>query len=217
MKKFYLAALATLLTGSMLIGCGGGGSDRHPHHPDITTVQILSDQGYDGDIAFTPPSTYVISSAAAAHNVLAGVDPSTGDEYRCFLDFALGGSGGVPLDATIVSATLEIQINSVTVAADGDTVPMILDLVSFQPPSPISTDYDRTSQPALLSESFVFYTSDAGTLVDIDVTPLMQEVQRDGLADLQVRLLLDLSTASGLIEIDDNASVTAPLLTVQYE
>jgi hypothetical protein len=29
--------------------------------------------------------------------------------------------------------------------------------------------------------------------------------------------LLDFSTASGLMEIDDNAQSTAPLLTVQYE
>ena len=67
---------------------------------------ILSDVSADGTIVYTPPSTFNISSAFTSFNVLAGVDPSSLDEYRGFLDFPLGGSGGVPLDATIVSATV---------------------------------------------------------------------------------------------------------------
>jgi hypothetical protein len=46
----------------------------------------------------------------------------------------------------------------------------------------------------------------------------MQEAQRRVLPDFQVRLLLDITAASGQIEIDDQPTVgaTAPLLTVEY-
>lgn len=215
MKKRFLVSLAGLLTVVLLLGCNHD-SEHHHRPPTIIVSTILSDASADGDIAYTPPSTFTISSALTSLNVLAGVDPSSLDEYRGFLDFPLGGSGGVPLDATIVSATIEIVINSVTVTAFGDTVPMILDLVSFQPPNLISSDFDRSIQPPLLSDSFTFFTSDAGRSVSIDITPFMVEAQREGLPDLQVRLLLDFSATTGLIEIDDNAAATAPLLTVEY-
>ena len=215
MRKSCVMVLTLLLTLTVHYGCGGDPADRSSHSP-VLTSRILSNQSADGDIAFTHPSTYVISSANITFNVLAGVHPSTGEEFRGFLDFPLGDSEGVPLDATIVSATLEITIKSVTVEQSGDTVPMILDLVYFQPPSLVSTDFDCSIQPPLLSEPFVIFTSDAGSNVAIDVTPLMEEAQRRELADLQVRLLLDFSAATGLIEIDDGAAVTAPSLTVQY-
>lgn len=215
MKKHLLALLAALLMISLLFGCYWD-SENHHRHSSTFVSQILSDASADGDIAFTAPSAYVVSSAAATHNVQAGVDPLSGDEYRGFLDFPLGGSGGVPLDATIREATLEIAINAVAVATPGDTVPMILDLVAFQPPSLIGTDFDRSVQPPLLSLPFVFFESDAGNSVALDVTPFMEEAQRRGLPDLQVRVLLDFSAISGLIEIDDDAVVTAPLLTVRY-
>ena len=50
----------------------------------------------------------------------------------------------------------------------------------------------------------------------IDVTPLMAEAQRLGLRDFQVRLLLDFSAFSGLVEIDDSIAATVPLLTVEF-
>jgi hypothetical protein len=209
-----LAVLLTLIP-ILLFGCGGG-SDGSSPSPSTVKSQILSDPAADGDIAFTPPATYVVSSSLTTLDVLAGVDPDSGDEYRGFLDFPLGGSDGVPINATIVSATLEIVIDSVTVAAPDDTVPMILDLVSFQPPTLISTDFDRSIQPPLLSQRFTFFTTDAGTSVAIDVTSLMEEAQHRGLPDFQVRLLLDFSAASGLIQIDDDAAAAAPLLTVRY-
>ena len=211
MKQGLLTLLAALLMVSLLFGCGD-----HHEEPATFVSQIVSDPGADGDISFTPPSTYVISSALTTHRVLAGVDPVSGDEFRGFLDFPLGGSGGVPSNAIINSATLEIVINAVSVATPGDTVPMILDLVTFQPPSLISTDFDRSIQPPLISLFFIFLESDAANNVAIDITPLMEEAQRRGLPDLQVRLLLDFSATSGLIEIDDNTVATAPLLTVQY-
>ena len=70
------------------------------------------------------------------------------------------------------------------------------------PPSLIGTDYDRSIQPTPLRGPFAFYASDAGSLVDIDVTPLIRQVQRNGLDDLPVRLILDLSDAWGRVEID---------------
>jgi hypothetical protein len=215
-KGRFPAALPALLAVLLfLFGCSDSSGGDHTS-PSTVEAQILSDPGADGDIAFTPPATYVVSSSLTTLDVLAGVDPDSGDEYRGFLDFPLGGSGGVPLDATIVSATLEVLVDSVSVTHPNDTVPMILDLVTFQPPTLINTDFDRSIQPTLLSQTSVFFPSDAGNNVSIDVTPLMQEAQRRGLPDFQLRLLLDFSASSGLIEIDDNATATAPLLTVRY-
>jgi len=53
------------------------------------------------------------------------------------------------------------------------------------------------------------------------VTALMIEAQRFGLADFQVRILLDFTAvANGLIEINDttgiNQDILAPLLEVVY-
>jgi ABC-2 type transport system permease protein len=63
--------------------------------------------------------------------------------------------------------------------------------------------------------------SDVGKYVPIDVTDLMIEAQRRGLADFQVRIMEDLGPPlDGLFSIDDstgsNRSKTAPLLTVTY-
>jgi hypothetical protein len=54
--------------------------------------------------------------------------------------------------------------------------------------------------------------------VTIDVTPLMQEAQRLGLNDFQVRFVLDLDTDIGFVGSEDlfSDSNTAPLLTVKY-
>lgn len=215
MKKSLVVMLAALLMVSLLIGCSDQ-SDHHQQQRVIFVSQLWSDLRADGDIRFTPPSTYVISSALDTYSVLVGIDPLSGDEFRGFIDFPLRRGAPVPLDAIIDSATLEIVINSVTVATPGDTVPMILDLVAFQPPTLTSTDFDRSIQPPLLSVPFIIFESDAGNYVTIDVTPFMEEVQRLGLPDLQVRLLLDFSAASGLIEIDDHSPNITPLLVVSY-
>ena len=52
----------------------------------------------------------------------------------------------------------------------------------------------------------------------IDVTSLMQEAQRLGVADFQVRFVLDFETDVGFLGIDDLPFdlSTAPLLTVSY-
>jgi hypothetical protein len=206
-----------LLAVVLLYGCGGD-SEADDHAPaQVFTTQIFSSPRADGDIVFTRPSSFTVSSALITGNVFAGVDPLSRDEFRGFLDFPLGGPAGVPLDAFIQSAILEIRINSVAVPSPDATVPMIIDLVHFQPPALVSEDFDRTLQPPLLSLAPVFFfPSDTGEMVAIDVTSLMQEAQRLGLPDLQLRFLLDFSEDSGLIEIDDDDEATAPLLTVSY-
>jgi hypothetical protein len=217
MRKRFLIGLAAALAITLLYGCGGGGDSEANDPAPQSTTQIFSSPRADGDIVFTPPSAYAVSSALTTGNVFAGVDPATGDEFRGFLDFPLGGPDGVPVDATIESAILEIQINSVAVPSPGATVPMIIDLVNFQPPTLVADDFDRTAQPPLLSLAPVtLFSFDAGDMVALDVTPLMQEAQRLGLPDLQLRLLLDFAVDSGLIEIDDDDDATAPLLTVTY-
>jgi len=94
-------------------------------------------------------------------------------------------------------------------------VPTLLDLVSYPITGLRVEDFD--SSP-LLSQSLDFFASDLGTIVSIDVTPLMREAQRLGLTDFQVRFVLDFVTNVGFVGIEDLPSVfaTAPLLTVHY-
>jgi hypothetical protein len=98
-----------------------------------------------------------------------------------------------------------------------------VDLVAFQPPTLIGTDFSRSAQPALATVvlSPDISSSDVNTYVPIDVTPLMREAQRRGLVDFQVRIMEDLGPAIPvLMAIDDstgpNRSSRAPLLTVTY-
>ena len=140
----------------------------------------------------------------------------TGEEFRGFLDFPLGGVDGIPRDAVIESATLEIFIIGMSDSLPGEIFPFLIDLVDFQPPYLLAGDFSRAIQPPLLTMPVDFYPSDEGTLVVIDVTELVDEAQFLGLPDLQLRFLLDFSADTGLIEIDDADAATAPLLTVTY-
>jgi hypothetical protein len=215
MRKASLVWLTAVLMITLIYGCGGDSEASDP--TPILSTQIYSSPRADGDIAFTAPSTFTISSALTMGNVFAGVDPATGDEFRGFLHFPLGGPAGIPADATIESAILEIHINSVAVPSSDATVPILIDLVDFQPPTLVAEDYDRVLQPPLLSLAPVnFFPFDAGEIVEIDVTSLVQEAQRLRLQDFQLRFLLDLYVNTGLIEIDDSEDATAPLLTVEY-
>lgn len=153
--------------------------------------------------------------------VFAGIDPVARTEFRAFLDFPLTGAGGVPGNAIIDSAFLDIQIDSLTPGVG--SIPILIDLVSFQPPTLLETDFDRSLQPALASVvvSPPISEADVGTNVSIDVTPLMVEAQNLGLVDFQVRIMQDLGPAIPiLMEIDDttgaNRDTFAPLLTVNY-
>lgn len=210
------AAACALL---VLTGCGGGGGDTTPSF----TTQILSDPALDGDIQQTGPSSFVVTQgmSASVQSVFAGIDPASQTEFRAFLTFPLTGSNGVPLDARIDSAFVELFVDDLQPAAA--SLPLLVELVSFQPPTLLASDYDRTAQPALASIHVTppITASDIGTLVPIDVTPLMVQAQRLGLSDFQVRIMEDLGPPIlGLMEIDDTTgpdrSKAAPLLTVTY-
>ena len=211
--------LAVILIFTMLVLAGCGDDNGVP--PPFGT-QILSDPAFDGDIALSQAGAYTVSQGNT-QSVFAGIDPATGDELRAFLDFPLGGVGGVPGDAIIQSAILDIFINSIAPQPLNNTIPIRIDLVSFQPPNLIGDDFDRTLQPALASTTInpPLSNADFGQHVAVDVTPLMVEAQRLGLPSFQLRILQELGTpVPGLIEINDttgaNRATLAPLLDVVY-
>ena len=204
-----------------LTGCGG--SDVGSDAPSTITTQIISDSGFDGDIEQTSSTSYTVTQGMSpgVQSVFAGIDPATLTEFRAFLDFPLTGQEGVPSNANIESAFLDIYIDSVQPTTD--SIPIRIELVSFQPPTLLTTDFDRTLQPQLASISVTpsFTRADVGTNVSIDVTPLMIQAQRLGLVDFQVRILEELGSAIPvLMEIDDttgtNRTFQAPALTVTY-
>ncbi len=215
------AAIMMMITLS-LSGCGSGGESVQST-PPTSVAQIVSDPAYDGDIAQDTFTSAFTVTQGSTQNEFAGLDPVTGTEYRAFLDFPLGGPEGVPANAVIVSAVLDIVIQSISPQALKDTIPVRVDLVSFQPPTLIGTDFDRTIQPALASTTISPQISqaDLGKHVLIDVTSLMTEAQRLGLANFQVRILEDLGIVSpGYITINDTTgadrATLAPVLQVTY-
>ena len=215
MKRTFFSAILVFLVLSP-IGCG---SD-HSSSPQIYSSFILSDPAYDGDIAVNTAGTSTITQGNT-QSVFSGIDPETNVEYRAFLDFPL--TGGVPGNATIDSATLDIVITNIFLQSPGNTIPIRIELVSFQPPTLVETDFDRTLQPALAFTTIVppISSADVGYHVSVDVTSLMTEAQRLGLADFQIRILEDLGFVSpGLIEITDTTGSTredlAPMLMVSY-
>lgn len=218
MKRTFLAVLAAFMI-LTLTGCGS-----HNDSTPVFVTSILSDPNFDGDIQLAPSGALInISQAVNTQNVFAGIDPVTLDEFRAFLDFPLTGVDGVPGNAIIESAFLDIFINDIIRQFPTDTIPVRIDLVSFQPPVLVEADFNRTLQPALatMTISPPISSADFGQHIKIDVTPLMIEAQRLGLVDFQIRIMEDLGTvAPGLIEINDttgiNRSTLAPLLTVTY-
>jgi hypothetical protein len=203
-----------------LSGCGGDGGGVSA--PPRVTTQILSDPAYDGDIEQTSSGfTITQGMSSTVQTVLAGIDPVGGGEFRAFLDFPLTGSGGVPGNAAIDSAFLEIYLDDLQPITG--RLPIRVDLVAFQPPTLVQTDFDRTLQPALASVIVTpdISSSDVNKFVPIDVTSLMVEAQRRGLVDFQVRIMEDLGPPIPvLMVIDDstgaNRTTQAPLLTVTY-
>jgi hypothetical protein len=217
MKKTFFAVILILISFS-LVGCYGGSS----YSPPPITTQILSDPVYDGDISLDTTGTLTVTQGNT-QSVFAGINPATGTEFRAFLDFPLSGTGGVPSHAGIASAILDIKIDSLRLLTQNDTIPILIDLVTFQPPTLISTDFFNSSQPALATRATSIFPSDLGQHVRIDVTSLMMEAQRLNLPDFQVRILEDPSiggTPPGLVEINDttgpNFGTLAPLLEVTY-
>ncbi len=211
MNRRLIALLA--VTTLALAGCGSG-------TPTVVT-QILSDPVYDGDIAKDAVTGAYTVTQGSTQSVFAGIDPGTNTEYRAFLDFPLSGWNGVPFDAVITSATLDIVISNIIPQPLTGPIPIRFDLVSFQPPTLIGSDYDRTIQPPLATIMTSISQADFGQHVFVDVTYLMAEAQRLGLPDFQIRILEDLGNVSaGRIEINDttgpNRALLAPLLQVTY-
>ena len=203
-----------------LSGCRGTENDNGSR---TFTTHILSDSRFDGDIEQTAPDTYTVTQgmSSTVQSVFAGIDPVGGTEFRAFLDFPLGGAGGVPGRAVIDSAFLEIYVDDLEPITA--RLPIRVDLVAFQPPTLLDTDYSRSLQPALASVTLSpdISRSDVGTFVPIDVTHLMAEAQRLGLVDFQVRIMEDVGPAIPVLMIIDdstgtNRSSRAPLLTVTY-
>ena len=153
----------------------------------VIDVEILSDQPADGDIAFypapAPSGQYVITMGPGT--IFFGIDtlgPGV-PEYRAFLDFPLG---RIPLDAVILSSTLDLFVNTVNFSG---TVPTFLDLVPYSPAGLVRADFDRAP---LAFRTLDFFASDLGNYVSVEVTSLMQEAQRRALADFQVRFSLNI-------------------------
>ncbi len=221
MKRTFLAAMTVTLIFA-LTGCG----NDHNNPPPPIATQIFTDQLVDGDILVPfglPASSGIVTNLTSTiQSVFAGVVPATGDEYRAFLDFPLGGPNGVPFNASIVSATLDIVIDSVSAGA---AVPITIELISFPPPL-IAADWDRGIQPPLASvlgpviTSADVFVAALNNHVFIDVTPLMVQAQVQALPNFQIRILEDSGAVPGLIEIDDSTGANrlnlAPLLTVQF-
>jgi len=220
MKKFILAALSAFMI-LALTGCGDGGNNNP--QPVFVTTTILSDPVFDGDIQKSPLTGTFIVTQGNTQSVFAGIDPVSGVEFRAFLDFRLTGVNGVPGNAIIDSAFLDIFINSIVPQPLIGTIPLRIDLVSFQPPDLIGSDFERTLQPALatITVSPPISQSDFGRHVTIDVTPLMIQAQSLGLLDFQVRIMEDLGIVTpGVIEINDTTGPSrgtlAPALQVTY-
>lgn len=215
--KRTISAIVMLLMLLTLAACGGGGDNS----PSTITTQILSDPALDGDIERTPTADIVTQGMSpTVQSVFSGIDPVSGTETRAFLTFPLTGAGGVPGNATIVSASLDIFINSIQPTIG--SVPILIELVDFQPPTLIASDFDRTILLPLVTIATTIFQSDLGRHVTLDVTTLMKEAQFRGLPDFQIRILKDPGiVSSGLIEIDDTTVPAdrpnfAPLLTVTF-
>lgn len=205
MKKGFLA-LMMLLVLLAVTGCGGGdGDDR-----TVITTEIESTLAFDGYIREDALGNLQITRAATS--LFAGLNPSTPDEFRAFLDFSLG---SVPLNAFIEQATLEIFVRDVVVPSPAGSVPMRIELLSFPPPFE-AEDYDVAPEAGTSAIIFPILISDIGKFVRIDVTPFMRVAQARPLSRFQIRILQDFGTSlPGLVEIDDtNANV--PLLIVSY-
>ena len=211
-KLFHLGLLSILLL--TLASCEGG---RNHHDGPVYIADILSDQPSDGDIAFDPVRQ-AFSITNGPNTLFFGIDDQDPNlpEFRAFLDFPLDGSTGadvVPSHAKIVSATLEVFVSEVSYAP---VIPTLIDLVTYSLSGLQAGDFNS---PPLLTKTTNFFSADQGAIVAINVTPLLQEAQRLGLPDFQIRFILDLAEDIGFVGIDDHptVSLTAPRLIVDYE
>jgi len=159
-----------------------------PPSPSTITVDIYSDSFSGGDITNDPYLGFFVTRwPGTGGTVFFGVDTGNANipYYRSVLDFPLDGSTGwppVPLNASIVSATLDLFVSSVFFAG---TIPASVDLVSYSPA--IGLTPQVYYQVPYASRPVDFFSSDQSTFVPIDVTSLMAEAQHRGFSDFQVR------------------------------
>lgn len=220
MKMTFFATLAAFMI-LTLTGCGS--SDSNPP-PVFVTTSIFSDARFDGDIQLDFDTGIVNAIPDANPSVLAGIDPFSVSvidpslpnlEYRAFLHFPLGGVNGVPVNAIIDSAFLEIFINSIDIQPPADTIPMRIDLLSFSPPGLVGPEFDLLSHLGIRPVQFPIFLTDIGRLVTIDVTALMRAAQDSQLPDFQIRISEEFGNPPpGLIEI--NETTRPPQLIVTY-
>lgn len=210
MKRILFAVIAISFM-LALSGCGDGSSNPPPRFES----QIISSPNLDGDIELDTANILTVTQGNLP-SLFAGIDPVTGSEFRAFLFFPLTGVNGVPGNAIIESATLDIFIDNIAILPAAGSIPVRIELVSFSPPTLLASDYDL---PALAATTIrpPISRSDIGRNVSVDVTSLMVEAQRRGLANFQLRILEDFGPVfPGLIEINDATNDRAPLLTVVY-
>lgn len=212
MRKIGILGLVGVFA-LVLAGCGGGGSSG----PAPFVFEQLSDQTVDADIAYTGVGSPSIFPASSTGTIQIGVD-AAGTEYRGFLDFPIA---GLPLDADVQSAYIEVFVSSVPFGAN---VPILMELVDFNPPL-LASDYFREPPspflpPVLPRPIFVFRPSDAVAprlAIRIEVTSLVREALLRAQPEFQLRMLLDpLVAGPGIVQLDDDAVQTAPLLHVVY-
>ncbi len=213
MRKLWVLGLAGIFA-LVLAGCGGGSSG-----PELFVFERLSDQTVDADIAYTGAGSPTIFPASSTHTIQIGVDAG-GTEYRGFLDFPIG---GLPPSADVRFAYIDVFVGSVPFGA---SVPVLVELVEFQPPTLIPSDFFRLPPDPFLPPVqgipiFTFLQDDAVSprpVVRIEVTSLVQRALQRLQPDFQARLLLDPASAivPAIVTLDDGAANTAPLLHVEY-
>lgn len=214
MKFFAVLAAFVILT---LAGC----AVEESNGPPLFFTSILSDPYYDGDIQKDLLTGALTVTQGNTQSLFVGLDPYSDSEYRAFLDFPLTGANGLPGDAFIDSAYLDIVIKGIEPQPLIGTIPVRVELVSFSPPDLFGSDYQRSVLATTTIRPPISW-ADFGQHVSIDVTWLMMEAQRLNLAHFQVRIMEDLvaNPPLGLIEINDttgvNRSTLAPLLKVTY-
>jgi hypothetical protein len=205
--------IAALTVSIMLVlsGCG----DSNP--PPSFSTRIISSEANDGDISLLN-SAFLVSQGDFT-SVFAGF-AADGTEFRAFLDFPLTGSTGVPRNAIIDSATLDIFIDSLAIQPAANSVPIRIDLVSFPPNPLLPSDFNG---PILATRRTVVFRSDVNHHVRFDVTGLMAvaQAQVPALTDFQVRISEDIDALpdgafDGLVEIHEATVQLAPHLEVIY-
>ena len=144
MKMRFIAALSAFLIFT-LTGCSSHDNNESP----VFVTTILSDAAFDGDIQLNFLSRALSIAQGNTQSVFAGIDPIYGDEYRAFLDFLW----------TVRTASRETQssnrrssIYSSTISIFNfrlSTIPLRIDLVSFQPPFLFESDFDLSASPHL--------------------------------------------------------------------